>query len=426
MLRYFKDSVIISSLVFLFMWILGNVPILQNLEMLNPIENVLNDFDLTDVVFSQIRGPQPADTNIVLVNIGSLPRDGMAALVDRLNQYEPAVIGIDAFSRRPLDPLADSLYAAALSQVKNLVMVSQGNYKESTRERMELDNTFEPDRFDTLETSNSMFAQHATMGHANLISLSRGNMKDFTTVRTFSPVIQVNDQTETAFAVKIAEIYQPASARKFLARNNLYEYINYRGNVDIVGKGQVVFSALDIGQVLDPAIELDFIKDKIVILGYMGESLNTYSYLDKFYTPLNENYVGKSTLDMYGVVIHANITSMILHEEFINELSDFWNYVLMVVITLLSTMLFAYFFHKVGYWYDAITIFTQLGIFIVILAIGLYAFEWYHLRVEINPAIIAVIIAGIFVEIYFGLIKKLFLTLKNKHVKLKRTSNETA
>lgn len=425
MFKSIIDSFIITILVFSFMWILSQIPLADNLEMLNPIENVLDDFDMTDIVYSQLREQPTTDTNIVVVNIGNLPRVGMADLINNLNRAQPKVIAIDAFSRRPLDPVGDSLYSAALSQVKNLVMVNQGNLSQKTRKKLEADPNFKVEHFDTLETSHEMFSRYAIQGHANLISESRGNMRDFVTIRTFSPLVKVNEQKIEAFAVKVAQIVDPKAAKDFLNRANEYEYINYRGNIDIADKGKPVFWALDWEQAMDSSADLSWLKDKILILGFMGETLSEYSYVDKFYTPLNKNYVGKSTLDMYGVVIHANIVSMILNKEFINQMSWWKNYLLIIAIAFLSTWLFSYLFHKVGYWYDAITIFFQLAIFILILGIGLYAFDWYRLRVETNTAIIAVVLSGIFVELYYGLIKKLFITIKRKNVKIKQTNNET-
>lgn len=210
-----KDSLIITSLVFIFMWVLSNIPIISNLEMLNPVENVLEDFDLTDVVFSQIREPQDPDTNIVLVNIGFWDRLGIAEMINRLNKHKPKVIGIDAFFRQPIDSTADSLMATALAQAQNLVMVSKGSFKQLTSEAIMNDDSFNPQSFDTLETSNPVFVEHALSGHANLITEGEENMKDFVTVRTFSPQIRINNQVETAFAVKVAEVVNPEAAQRF-------------------------------------------------------------------------------------------------------------------------------------------------------------------------------------------------------------------
>ncbi len=427
MFRHLLDSILITILVFLFMWGLSKVDIFDNLEMLNPVEHVLNDFDLTDVVYSKIRKPPAADTTITVVNIGELGREGLTEMIKVLNKYEPKVIALDAFFRSPLDSTMDHNFAQALSQVDNLVMASQGNFTAAYEEKLAQNkdkNSFVVG-FDTLEHSNALFTQYAEEGHVNLITTSRGNNQDFVTVRTFNPVIPVNGVGEPAFSVKIAELVDSGAAQRFLERDILSEYINYRGNVDVANLQKVAFMALDVFQVFEEDFDPSVIRNKIVILGYMGKNMREFSYIDKFYTPLNDNYIGKATLDMYGVVVHANIVSMILNEEYIDTFPEWGDYLVMLFITLLSTMLFSYFFHKVGYWYDALTIFFQLAIFILIVSVGLFAFEWYRLRIEINLAIVAVILSGIFVEIYYGLLKKLFFTLTSKRKKVKQTSNET-
>ena len=72
--------------------------------------------------------------------------------------------------------------------------------------------------------------------------------------------------------------------------------------------------------------DLSFIKDKIVLLGFMGINLNDKTFEDIFFTPLNERYAGKSFPDMYGVVIQANIISMILNKKYINTMPQVAKY----------------------------------------------------------------------------------------------------
>lgn len=415
MLKFYGKSVLITLLIFVFIWIFSVIPILQNLEMLNPIENVFDDFDMTDIVFSQLREPPPVDTNIVMVNFGEIDREGLALMIERLNEAQPLAIGIDAFYRSPKPeyPEGDSLLAHHLSQVKNLVMVSGlGQYNEKK------------DYYDTLETSHPMFIQQGKSAFANLTTAGKGNMEEFLTSRSFMPVAKVKNQKHYAFAVELARTMKPKAVERFLKRNKGNELINYRGNIGVEEGEDAVFFALDIGQVLDPEADLSFIKDKIVIIGFMGKVLGVKSFDDKFYTPLNKNYVGKSTPDMYGVVVHANIVSMILNENYISELPTWANFLLMFFITYFSVILFSYLFHRVGYWYDAATIILQLIIFLLILYAGLKSFQWYNLKIGINTAIISVIIAGIAIEIYYGLIEKLLNAIISKRHK-KQISNET-
>ena len=64
--------------------------------------------------------------------------------------------------------------------------------------------------------------------------------------------------------------------QKFLDRNNFSEVINYRGNVvDSVGSTNYpqMFYTLDVDDVLNENFVPEMIKDKIVIFGFLGESL---------------------------------------------------------------------------------------------------------------------------------------------------------
>ncbi|GAB4395524.1 MAG: hypothetical protein OHK0053_04140 [Microscillaceae bacterium] len=401
MLKNLFHSLAILLIIFGFMWVFSQIPVFQNLEVFNPVSKALDDFDMTDVVFSKLRPALPADERITLVNIGELDRTGIAELLNIIAQHQPRVVGIDAFFRSPKDPQTDSTLLASLAQFKNLVLVnelSSNKFNEKTKQ------------YDSLETSHPLFLEKARGGYANLSTEGVGNETGFYTCRSFIPAIQVKGQGEVkAFGVKLAELYDPVAAKDFLARKNPSEYINYRGNIGIESGQPAVFRALDFSQVFEQQFEAEEVfKDRIVILGYLGRSLGQRSFDDKFYTPLNENYVDKRTPDMFGVVIHANIVSMILNREYIEELNGWIDFSISVFITLLSIMLFSYFFQKLGYWYDAVTILFQVFFFLGILLIGLYAFVWYRLRVEINLAILAVAFAGIFVEIYYGLILKIF------------------
>ena len=75
---------------------------------------------------------------------------------------------------------------------------------------------------------------------------------------------------------------------------------------------------------MDSSLSKEFLRGKIVLIGYLGENLvDSLSCHDKYFTPLNENYVGRSMPDMYGVVIHANIVSMILNDSYIYNLDNY-------------------------------------------------------------------------------------------------------
>lgn len=47
---------------------------------------------------------------------------------------------------------------------------------------------------------------------------------------------------------------------------------------------------------------------------------------DRYYTPLNERSSGRSIPDMFGVIIHANIISMLLDEDYIDDVPEWLLY----------------------------------------------------------------------------------------------------
>lgn len=409
MKNLFYNNILIVVFTFLFLGALSLVPF--KFDALDPISKAFSDFDLTDLVFSRMLADQEGeDKDIVLVNIGETTRAEFAQMIDTLNKYEPHIIAIDAFYRGLKAPedstlsinTGDSLLASALNNVKNLVMVSQLNkYNEKKK------------RFDTLETSNALFSKRAQYGYANLTTTSQGNMTEFTTSRSFIPKAKYFDaetkkeKEAIAFAVKIAEIRAPKKAKRFLERNNTTEYINFQGNIGFGESEKPKYMTIDVAQLLNNGFEPSLIKNKIIILGFMGKSFGEKSFADKFYTPLNKNYVGKSTPDMYGVIVHANIVSMILQEKYIDELSDWLNIAIMVFASFLSISLFSYFFRNLGYWYDAITVVFQFLISFALFTATVFAFLWFRLKIDTSLAIGAVVLSGLIVEIYYGLIYKL-------------------
>ncbi len=405
MLKNLFHDIVITIIVLASMWGIGQVPLFKNLEVLNPIAEATQDFDMTDVVFSKLRLDPKGDDRITLVNIGELGREGIAILLDSIQQYQPKVIGIDVFFRSELDPVIDSMFEATCARIKNLVFVTQ------------LAKPNEKASFDSLETSNERFVKHGHGGFANLTTEGAGNQTGFYTCRSFIPQATVKDAgIQYSFGLKIAELYDAQAAKKLLDRKQTFEDINFRGNInveqvnlgEVEGKQGSVFTAVDFDDIFEGRFDGQGVfKGRIVILGYLGSQLGQISFDDKFYTPLNDNYVDKRTPDMYGVVIHANIVSMILDANYINQASPWLEYSLMLLITLLSAALFSFFFRKVGYWYDALTILCQLILSTLIVAIGLYAFVTYNLKISINFTILIVFVIGIFIEIYFGLILKL-------------------
>jgi CHASE2 domain-containing sensor protein len=400
-----KQSLLITLLMFIMIWVLSSFPL--HFEYFNPIQNAFKDFDITDMVFSKIRKNPKYDDRIVVVNIGKLNRGEIGQLLEKIAEHQPKIIGIDAFFRNLKGNAGDTILHNSLQKCKNVVFVSE--LKDFNEKK---------GCYDVLNVSHPFFTKNFQNGFANLTTTGEENMAALVTCRSFLPQAQVNKKTELAFGVKIAELYDKNKTKKFLNRKNVSEYINYNGNIDVaqksVGAKETVFTSLDFTDVFDDNFKPEVFKDKIVLLGFMGNSLKENSFEDKFYTPLNENYVGKSTPDMYGIVIHANIISMILNQNFIDEMNDYINIGLAIVFGFLSVLLFSFFFKNLGFWFDSATLIMQFLFAILLFTINVVAFHQFNLRININLALACAVLSGLMVEFYFGLFVKLYEKMKRK------------
>lgn len=387
-----KHNFLSTFFIFVFLGLISKIPIKS--DVLSPVQATFNDFELTDIAFSKLRPDTlyKADTNIVLVNIGRLDRAGIAEEIKIINRFKPRVIGIDAAFRYPKSLEVDTALAAAFAEVDNLILVSGiHKYNKETKQ------------YDTLETSHPMFNRHALSGFANLIVESDDYYKS---CRSFSPKEQVHNQIELSFPVKIAQVYRPEVVQRFLTRGNNYEFINYRGNFT-----SGAFYALDIADIFDPSMQealQELIKGKIVLMGFMGENFRSRTLEDKLYTPLNENYVGKAHPDMFGVVVHANIISMLLREEYINELPRFIEIALAILFCFFNVVLFTAMISRISDWYDSFTITVQLlqTCFIMYAVVAL--FYMFQVKINLTLALAVVLLSSNGLELYYNILLRIY------------------
>lgn len=391
--KLFKADYIYCTLL-IFGFMLGISKLAPNLTFLNPIEQALEDFEMTDVVFGNedLREPQLADTNIVLVNFGSQSRRRIAKQIEIIAAQHPKVLGIDCHFRTLKRPDDDSLLASALSKVKNLVLYSKMQYKAPDSKA-----------FDTIGRCHPIFARYGTSGFTNLVTPGK---ETYITCRSFSPRETANGVTETAFAVEIARYVDSNMARKFLERGNDVELINFRGNYQMfysLDVNSFIGEDDDNGFMKDPELPIS-LKDKVVIMGYMGDDFSSADMTrdDKFHTPMNEHYAGKSYPDMFGVVVHANIVSMILHDVPLNQMGVLTTYLLALLLCYITVIFFFYIHDEFPSWYDMVVKTSQVLIVMLILFAVIFVFAGYRYKMDLSVAAVAVGLSGDLLEVYTG------------------------
>lgn len=248
--------------------------------------------------------------------------------------------------------------------------------------------------------SNDMFMQFAQSGFANVITGEQTH-GGFRTVRSFVPSFVVNDTLVPNFTAKIISLYDSSAYRDLMKRQNHLESIKWKGDYR-------KFFHLDYNQVLEEQFDPSIIKDKIVLFCYIGEYVGDKdSYIDKFFTPMNERPAGRTYPDMYGIVVHANVISMILNRDYIYEVPDWLEMILSVLIVYFNVALFLWVAHRFKYLYDLITKPFQILELIVLLFISVLLLLNFQIKVNLTIALIAIAFSGDLTELYYGSVKGL-------------------
>ncbi|GIV36668.1 MAG: hypothetical protein KatS3mg032_1047 [Cyclobacteriaceae bacterium] len=411
---FWVHSVLASLFAFLILLGLYGVTQLRVFDAFDPLGQALGDMELTDITFSQIREDPPMDTNIVIVNIGYLSRAQIAQQILNIIPHKPKVIGLDIIFScdwlgdslecpQAYDTLSNQYFAYAIQQASASGAVVMAHKLQQTKKLIEQYGDI--DIYDSIEHTYWALMPGAFEGFVNL-ETEAAHQEDLKSCRTFNPQIMVNGKRELAFSVMISMLYDSARTNRFLARNNYREVINYRGNiVDWYGASNYAgrYIVLDWDQALDTSRFVgEMFRDKVVLFGFLGADLKDTSWDDKFFTPLNKKYAGKARPDMYGVVVHANIISMILNEDYIEVLKSWQEILIAVVLCFLNMMFFVWieWDEKRKDWFDLVSITIQIVQIVLLSFLMIYAFNWFSFKLNITWALAVIAVVGTSFEIY--------------------------
>ena len=359
------ESFLATVLVFCVLGIFSIFP--YDIKFLNPIKILMKDFKYTDIYYSKLADKdKPVNSEIVLVNIGNLDRGGIAATLNGLQQAEPAVIGVDVMFYGRKDTLSDLFLREELSR-PNVVATCILHAEE-----------YPP----TILTSNGFFGD-LNYAYANLVAGDSLN----STIREIMPFYDDGEYYAEAFTSKILEMYDSSAFSELERRGNEIEIINYYGTykqfVDYEGE-QIIFGEFD------PAS----VKDKIVLLGYMGNYVGDASNLEDFkYTPLNHEVVGKSIPDMHGLTIHANILTMYMHRQYIDKMHTAGSFLMDFLICYVHVVLFMFLFVKLHLWYHLWAKLIQFFTAVVLIYILFYFYEMHHYLINATLILITILIS---------------------------------
>lgn len=444
MKRFWLQCLSITAFVFVMMWGVSKITDFKLFNAFDPISQALTDFEMTDYSFSNLRSDPDAEQRIVIVNIGSLNRREVAQQVNIIKQFKPKVIGIDGFYNcegrlrdsincpQLLDTLGNLMLEDAIKQAGNVVLVSKLMQKTKT--------SLDPEGIDvqdSVEYSDIGFSLYAKHGFANLITDPPAvYQEDVKQCRSFVPKYRMYDEDHLAFAVQMCMQFDSAKTKRFLARNKDEEFINYRGNVEfqdirlktLINKEtgttrfNQVFSAIDVDQLFNLDFDSSLFKDKIVIMGFLGDYFGDTAWDDKYFTPLNKKVAGRANPDMFGVVIHANIASMILNEDYVNALYEWQKYAIAFIVCFLTVALFITMDRRLPAWFDTLSVTIQVLQILAISGIVVYFFAIFTYKLDLTITLAAAALVGPSYDIYKGF-KNQIIIWQNKR-KLTKNENE--
>ena len=365
---YERDTILATVWVFIFIFGLSLIPL--NLGILNPLKLGLKDFDFNDIYYSKAKNEDSVriDNRITIINIGSADREGIAYILDKVASFNPKVMGLDALFSGPRDAAKDSILRETINRNKNLVIAV----------KFELDSA---SKF--MAAGNYFKTDSAKFGYVNFPYEG-----DKETIRTYYP-FKKDTHTQTtfsSFSSAIVKLYDSEAYHKIESKGDKGVLINYTRRFNDKYKKYYV-----VDDILNSEPDSSLINGKIVLLAYVND--NPTDIEDKKFTPMNEKYAGKSWPDMNGIIVHANIISMVLDKSYIKKLPSWGNFLIAVVVCWLFMSFFIRYYLESHIWFHLVAKIVQvLSAFLFIWA-GIAIFEKYHTKVDLKLSIIVIVMA---------------------------------
>jgi len=359
---YERDTLFATAAVFALLMLLGMIKL--NLYVLNPMKMALQDFDFNDMKFARLVNDDKIklDTNITIVNIGSSDREGIANIIKLVSQYKPKVMGLDALFVGERDSVKDAALKDVFINTKNLVV---GCY-------LEPGDTFvvRKDYFDEVTPDK---------GFVNFVTENIG------TRRFYSPFFEMIDHKKVpSFTSAIVEKSNKAAYDKLVSRHKEVETINY-------SRRDNKYYVIEPEELVADGVDTNTLRNRIVLLGYVNKDPNNIE--DKLFTPMNEKFAGKALPDMNGIVVHANIISMVLENNYINKTPKWVAWVVAIIIGWIHMSLFIRYYLESHIWFHLVAKLAQVFSVILFAYLGIFIFDKFGIKLEMKYTLYVIALA---------------------------------
>jgi CHASE2 domain-containing sensor protein len=374
-----KDTFLATLSIFLVIAILLHNPL--NPHLFNPLKISLTDFALTDLAFSASHLKSTVDDRIVIVNIDTAGRQTIASLLNSLEAYHPRVIGLDLLLPARASPGNEDL-EEAIRRSTCIVLSQAIQYRPATKDYVLSGNEFVHDGSGMQPRSPGSGRQgnsgNLRSGFVNFVS-EQGSV-----VRYFPPFLRDDRAEYESFAAAIANAYDSAAYQRLAHRDKEVEWINYQ-------RPDSGYYTIRFSDFLQNRVDSGFVRDKIVLVGYIGK--NPGDVEDKHFTPLNPKILGRSLPDMNGIIIHANILTMILDGVYIARAPGWLTILIAVILTWLHVaFLIRYYIHR-HFWFHLAVKMAELVVSILVFYISILLLRYLDVNIDFTLTLIAIILA---------------------------------
>lgn len=317
------------------------------------------------------------DDNIVIINIDTVyERDDIAMLLSQVADANPKAICLDVIFEEEKEPESDMILAEVMSTTPHLV-VSQRYSDADIAPTADFTQEFSP------ETARGM---------ANLTSAKAHGL-----VREATPFFGNKKQYPSLAAAMLKEV-DPKSYDYLKSRGGEDEMIRFQPDEFYVAEPNEVWE--------DPSI----LTGKIVFMGTIKEEGDLHP------TPLSDDYP--------GVIIQANILSMMMQRDYTSSNSEAYNTLLLLISCLLMTVLYVYLDAAQNFVMRILPI-IWMGI---VLFLGCWAFNNFGIYLNAPYTMIMSALALFVLDIWYafeGPVARLWQKIRHKKAESNLDTNAT-
>lgn len=338
----------------------------------SPMQNS-SDFAMSDIYeyISDDSNSRYKSNDIVVVSTDGCNRQGIAELIDIINNHNPKVIGLDIIFRQ--EESMDSMLISAIKKSESIVLPYIMDYDENLKFFLKQDSSY---FYKQLESKN--------LGAINLSGNSIRNV-----IRRFKPIFITEDNSIDNFSSAIVKIYSSNKYNDLIGRNNDNELIVYH-NRDIE-----IYSRDELISLKDKDLR---IKDKIVLIGEVCSNSDMHT------TPIKEQEA--------GVVIHAHTIDTILSGYYVRETNNLVNYGIAIVVTLFFCGFTYYVRENVKLVGRLLIRIIQFGLILMYLIVGYYLYSVNNVYIDLSVSALMTSVSILMLDLTYGLYGLYILTIK--------------